>query len=119
MGEYKLRLKKESDPPVVVPWYSVETYFAIGEEQADRMGLKRCIEPELPDNHFVYSAMHDLPETMYESMERYDGSNEWKIRKDRLEEIAHYLRLDKAGFPYHEAMDMIEGDFFWIITWDD
>ena len=71
------------------------------------------------DNHHVYSAMHKLPDSLYESKEFTMGSTIWKIRKDRIEEIARILHLDKADYPYMTALEMIDGDYFWIIAWDD
>ena len=47
------------------------------------------------------------------------GSTIWKIRKDRIEEIARNLHLDKTDYPYKTALEMIDGDYFWIIAWDD
>ena len=61
-----LYFRKANAKPIVVPSYSVETYFAVSEEQAERERIKRCIEPELPDNHHVYSEMHGLPDSLYE-----------------------------------------------------
>ena len=106
-------------PPIVVPSYSVETYFAVSEEQAEKEHIKRCIHPELPNNHYVYSEMHSLPDSLYESKDCYEGETIWKIPKDRIEEIARLLRLDKSDYPYMSALEMIDGDFFWIIAWDD
>ena len=114
-----LYFRKANAKPIVVPSYSVETYFAVSEEQAERENIKRCICPELPDNHHVYSKMLDLPDDLYESKEYTMGSTIWKIRKDRIEEIAEILRLDKTNYPYMTALEMIDGDFFWIIAWDD
>ena len=42
-------------PAVIVPSYSLETYRAVTKEQAEKEHIKRCIKPELPDNHYVYS----------------------------------------------------------------
>ena len=114
-----LYFRKANAKPIVVPSYSVETYFAVSEEQAERENIKRCICPELPDNHNVYSTMLDLPDDLYESKEYTMGSTIWKIRKDRIEEIAEILRLDKTNYPYMTALEMIDGDYFWIIAWDD
>ena len=115
----ELYLRKANAKPIVVPSYSVETYFAVSEEQAERENIKRCINPELPDNHHVYSAMHKLPDSLYESKEFTLGSTIWKIRKDRIEEIARILHLDETDYPYMTALEMIDGDYFWIIAWDD
>lgn len=106
-------------PPIVVPSYSVVTYFSVSEEQAEKEHIKRCIHPELPNNHYVYSEMHSLPDSLYESKDCYEGETIWKIPKDRIEEIARLLRLDKSDYPYMSALEMIDGDFFWIIAWDD
>ena len=117
--EDRLYLFDADMPKIVVPSYSVETYFAIGEEQAIGAHVRRCIQPELPDGHRIYSAMHSLPEDLYESKEHDWGSTTWKFRKERAEEIVKILGLDKTDYPYREALDMIDGDFFWIIAWDD
>jgi hypothetical protein len=119
MRDYHLKLRDADAPPIIVPSYSVETYFALGEEQAEKEHVKRCISPELPDNHHVYSVMHSLPERLYESKERDWGSTIWKIRKELAEDVVKRLGLDKTDYPYKEALDMIDGDFFWIIAWDD
>ena len=63
--------------------------------------------------------MHSLPDSLYESKDCYEGETIWKIPKDRIEEIARLLRLDKSDYPYMSALEMIDGDFFWIIAWDD
>lgn len=119
MSECKLKLKSINALPVIVPSYSVETYFAIGEEQAKRDGLERCIHPELPDHHHVYSAMHNMPDTLYEERVFEGGSTVWKFRKDRIEEVMEFIGIGKKSYPYEQALDMIEGEFFWIIAWDD
>lgn len=119
MKSYKLYLKDKDTPAVVVSSYSVETYFAMSTEQAEREHVKRCIYPELPDNHHVYSAMHDLPKDLYVNKERSGLLTIWKIKKDNIEEIAKLLRLDQNEYPYMEAMNMIEGSYFWIHAWDD
>lgn len=119
MKEIRLTLRDADAPPVPVPSYSVETYFALGEEQAERAHVKRCIEPELPDHRRVYSAMHSLPDSLYESREYGPGWTEWKIRKNRIEEVAAFIGLSGTSYPYRDALDMIEGAFFWIIAWDD
>ena len=36
MRGYKLKLQDADAPTVIVPSYSVETYFALGEEQAEK-----------------------------------------------------------------------------------
>ena len=41
------------------------------------------------------------------------------IRKELAEDVVKRLGLDKTDYPYKEALDMIDGDFFWIIAWDD
>ena len=71
MKDYTLYLRDLDAPPIIVPSYSVETYFAISEEQANRMHVGRCINPELPNASHVYSQMHSLPENLYESKD-YD-----------------------------------------------
>ena len=114
-----LYFRKANAKATIVPSYSVETYFAVSEEQAKRKRIKRCICPELPDHHLVYSEMHSLSENLYESKERYAGKTVWKIRKDRIEEIAEILYLNKTDYPYMTAIEMIDGDYFWIIAWDD
>ena len=119
MKDYTLRLRKIDAPPIVVPSYTVETYFAISEEQADKLQTRRCIDPELPNAHDVYSKMHDLPETLYESKVHDGLETIWKIRKEKAEEVVQILGIDKSDYPYREALDFIEGDYFWIITWDD
>lgn len=119
MGEYKLHLTDIDAPPIIVPGISVETYFALGEEQAGREHVRRCINPQLPDNHHVYSVMHDLPESMYESKEFTYSSTIWKIKKENSDEIVQRLGLKDSDYPYEQALDMIEGDYFWIIAWDD
>ena len=116
---YKLHFVDAKAKSITVHSYSVETYFAVGEEQAEREHIKRCIQPELPDNHHVYSAMFDLTEDLYESKEFDIGRTIWKIRKDRIDEVARLLRLDQEGYPYMSALEMIEGDYFWVISWDD
>ena len=61
MGKKKLVNDKVIDriceyaPAVIVPSYSLETYRAVTKEQAEKEHIKRCIKPELPDNHYVYS----------------------------------------------------------------
>ena len=117
--EYKLKIVDANKPAVMVPSYSVETYFAFSPEQAKKMHVKQCIEPELPDHHHAYDIMHSLPESMYESKDRWFPMTEWKIKKERMEELAQLLDLDKYGYPYREAIDMMEGDCFWVITYDD
>ena len=117
--EYKLKLVDADAPPVMVLSYSVEVYFALGEEQAEREHVKRCMQPEFPDNHHAYSAMHSLPESLYAEKEYARGATIWKISKGKAEEIADLLGLKKSNYPYHEALDMIEGEYFWIIACDD
>ena len=117
--EYKLALRAVDAPPVVVPSYSVEVYFALSEEQAEKERVDRCIWPELPDAHHAYSAAHNLPERLYEDKEYGTISTTWKIRKENAEEVVALLGLDQTAYPYHEALDMIEGEYFWIIAWDD
>lgn len=75
-----LYFRKANAKATIVPSYSVETYFAVSEEQAKRKRIKRCIYPELPDHHLVYSEMHSLSENLYESKERYAGKTVWKDR---------------------------------------
>ena len=36
-----------------------------------------------------------------------------------VEVMTIVLGLDRSDYPYHEALDMIEGEYFWIIAWDD
>lgn len=117
--KYNLHFDDKDDPSAVVSSYSVETYFAVSEEQAKKKHIKRCIKPELPDNHKVYSEMHALPDNLYESKDRDDGVTIWKIKKERIEEIAMILCLNEENYPYMSALKMIEGDYFWIIAWDD
>ncbi len=117
--EYKLKLVDADAPPVMVLSYSVEVYFALGEEQAEREHVKRCIQPDLPDHFDVYMAMHHLPETLYETKTYRAGSTVWKIKKEKIEEVVAFIGLNKSDYPYHEALDMIEGEYFWIIAWDD
>ena len=38
-----LYFRKANAKPIVVPSYSVETYFAVSEEQAERENIKRSI----------------------------------------------------------------------------
>lgn len=118
-NKYILTLRAADAPPIVVPSYSVEVYFALSEEQAERERVERCIRPELPDAHHAYSAAHDLPERLYEKKEYGVISTAWKIRKENAEEVAALLGLDRSDYPYHEALDMIEGEYFWIVAWDD
>ena len=117
--EYKLTLRAADAPPIMVLSYSVEVYFALSEEQAERERVGRCIRPELPDAHHAYSAAHDLPGRLYEEKEYGLISTAWKIRKENAEEVAVLLGLDRSDYPYHEALDMIEGEYFWIVAWDD
>ncbi len=119
MREYSLKLRDADVPSITVSAYSVETYFAISEKQAKKEHVKRCICPELPDSHYVYSAIHSLPENLYESKEHKWGSTIWKIRKELADDVVKLLGLDKTDYPYKDALDMIAGDFFWIIAWDD
>ena len=43
-----------------------------------------------------------------------------RVKEDeRIEEVARLLRLDQEGYPYMSALEMIEGDYFWVISWDD
>ena len=119
MKTYELKLRDVDAPPIVVPSYSVETYFALGEEQAEKQRVRRCIYPELPDGHRVYSAMHSLPESMYRSKEYDRGATIWEIEKSRIEEFADCIGLNKTAYPYREALEMIQGEHFWIIAWDD
>ena len=117
--EYKLKVVDADKPAIIVPSYSVETYFAFSPEQAKKMHVKQCIQPELPDHHHAYHVMHSLQESFYESKERWGIETEWKIKKERMEELAQLLDLDKYGYPYKEVIDMIEGDYFWVISYDD
>ena len=119
MREYKLKLRKIDAKPIVVPYYSVETYFAISEEQAERKHVGRCIYPDLPNHHKVYSAMHDLEEALYEEKERYGGVTIWKIHKKNQKDIIKILGLEETDYPYSKALNMIEGDYFWIFAYDD
>ena len=48
-----LYFRKANAKATIVPSYSVETYFAVSEEQAKRKRIKRCIYPELPDQQGV------------------------------------------------------------------
>ena len=41
------------------------------------------------------------------------------IKAGKAMTIYRDLGLDKTDYPYKEALDMIDGDFFWIIAWDD
>ena len=119
MKEYKLLLRDADAPPIIVSSYSVEIYFALGEKQAEKEHVKRCIHPELPDSHGIYTALHSMPESLYESKELNLGSTVWKIAKNRVEEFTQYIELDKTSYPYMDALKMIEGEYFWIIAWDD
>ena len=119
MREYKLKLRDIDAPPIVVLYYSVETYFAISEEQAERNHVGRCIHPDLPNHHKVYSAMHHLGESFYEEKERYEGLTVWKIQKKNWKDIIKILGLEKTDYPYRQALNMIEGEYFWIFAYDD
>ena len=119
MKKTRLMILDADAPSIIVPSYSVETYFALGEEQAKKKHVHRCIHPELPDHHRVYFAMHSLSKTLYESMERGSIWTEWKFQKDRIEEVAAFIGLSETAYPYRDALDMIDGEYFWIIAWDD
>ena len=95
-----LYFRKANAKPIVVPSYSVETYFAVSEEQAERENIKRCICPELPDNHHVYSKMLDLPDDLYESKEYTMGST--ILKEDSIKSNLSYAEWEFA--PYAEYL---------------
>ena len=108
-----LYFRKANAKPIVVPSYSVETYFAVSEEQAERENIKRCICPELPDNHHVYSKMLDLPDDLYESKEYTMGSTidyadkmnvykELLLKEDSIKSNLSYAEWEFA--PYAEYL---------------
>ena len=116
MKEYRLEFRSLDAPPVIVPSITVEVYLAVGKEQAERLRIRREIEPELPDAHSVYHRVWDLPKE-WVGEEGY--SWEWRIPKERVGEAMTVLYPDGTDFPYGQALDMIEGDDFYLIAWDD
>ncbi len=116
MKEYKLEFRPLDAPPVIVPSISVEAYLAVGKEQAERMRIRREIESELPDARDVYFRTRDLPK---EWLVKKGYSSEWSIPKDRAGEAMAILYPDGTDYPFPRALDMIEGDRFYPITWDD
>ena len=114
--EYKLEFRPLDAPPIIVPSITVEVYLAVGREQAERLKIRREIEPELPDAHRVYDNVWDLPKE-WSVKGKYWW--EWKIPKDRIEDAMAILYPNGADYPYMQALDMIEGDHFYLIVWDD
>lgn len=43
------------------------------------------------------------------------------VRRLLSEDIPVHIvyKEEKKNYPYMSALDMIDGDFFWIIAWDD
>jgi len=120
MEDYTLYLRDIDAPPIIVTAFPYEVHFAISEEPAERMHVLRCIEPELPDlQHQVRIKVHSLPEELYESKDHEGLVTTWKIRKENAEIVIRYLGIDKSDYPYEEALEIIEGDYFWIESWDD
>ena len=113
--EYKLEFRPLDAPPVSVPFITVEVYLAVGKEQAERMKIRREIQPELPGMR-VYDRVWDLPK---EWLAEEGYCSEWRIPKDRIEEAMAVLYPEGTDYPFKQALDMIEGDHFFLIAWDD
>ncbi len=74
--EYKLEFRPLGAPPIIVPSITVEVYLAVGKEQAERLRIRREIEPELPYAHDAYHNVWDLPKEwlVKEGIARNGGS---------------------------------------------
>ena len=120
MEDYTLYLRDIDAPPIIVTAFPYEVHFAMSEEQAQRLHVFRCIEPELPNFQCQVSInVHSLPEELYESKEHDGLVTTWKIRKENAEKVVQSLGIDKSDYPYEEALEIIEGDYFWIMSFDD
>lgn len=114
--EYKLEFRPLGAPPIIVPSITVEVYLAVGKEQAERLRIRREIEPELSYAHDAYHNVWDLPK---EWLVKEGYSSEWRIPKYRIEDAMAVLYPKGTDYPYKQALDMIEVDHFYLIAWDD
>ena len=72
--------------------------------------------PQSPQGIFSHASSGGI---LYEEKERYEGLTVWKIQKKNWKDIIKILGLEKTDYPYRQALNMIEGEYFWIFAYDD
>lgn len=100
------------------PLPGVEVCFAMSDEQAKKLNIPVCIQPNLPKSKDVYFAMRKVPDELCE--EKVIG---WeriiKFKRQNVYKVMEYLYPDGCDFDINKYLTQIDGDFVCIIGFGD